>query len=76
MNVPTMTEEQAFAAMYFFLRENWRLNSSLEVGGLLGFISLLPDGKPADPAMWQAWKMAVKRVVENGERGWLHFQRD
>ena len=59
-----MTEEQAFAAMYFFLEENWKLNNSLEVGFLLGITSLLPDGKPVDPAMWQMWREASKRVLE------------
>jgi hypothetical protein len=35
-------------------RKGWR-----ELGGLLGCMSLLGDGDPADPALWEDWEKAV-----------------
>ena len=64
-----MTEKQAYAAMFHFLEENWKRNRSLEVGAMLGLMSLLQDGSPADPAVWPDWHRAVEYALGGGEPG-------
>ena len=54
-----LTEEQAYTAMYLYLEKLNRLINSNDLSGLLGSMSLMPDGKPADPAVWGAWLEAV-----------------
>lgn len=47
-----ITVKTAFAAMYLFLENEYRLTNSGEIGGLLGGMSLLVEGGTADPAVW------------------------
>ena len=54
-----LTEEQAYTAMYLYLEKLNRLINSNDLSGLLGSMSLMPDGKPADPAVWGDWLEAV-----------------
>ena len=61
-----LTEQQAFLAMFFFLETEYRLAPTGEIGGLLGSLSLLPDGSPADPAVKEQWQKAVQ-AARNGE---------
>jgi hypothetical protein len=35
---------------------------SEELGGLLGDMQFLADGSTADPAVWEEWLIAVKKV--------------
>ncbi len=58
-----LTEEQAYLAMFSFLETEYLLTSSDEIGGLLGGMSLLPDGSTADPAVKDQWKEAVAHVL-------------
>jgi hypothetical protein len=55
----TLNTKQAYVAMYSFLanafERGWR-----DLGGLLGSLSLLEDGEPADPALWMDWEAAVQ----------------
>ena len=37
--------------------------SSDDLAGFLGGMSLLSDGKPADPAVIQNWREAVEKVL-------------
>jgi hypothetical protein len=46
--------------MFAFLKEEFRLCPSDEIGGLLGSMSLLPDGSPADPAVAKQWQKAIE----------------
>lgn len=63
MNVK-LTPIQAYQAMFFFLEGFYsREGNSDEIGLLLSMMQLLGDNKPADPAMWNDWIMAVKRVL-------------
>jgi hypothetical protein len=39
-----------------------------ELGCILGPISLMPDGKPADAAAWVDWLDAVKKVLEEEQK--------
>ena len=45
-----LTQRQAYLCMFEFLRRHYERGPTDEVGGLLGNLSLLPDGQPADPA--------------------------
>jgi hypothetical protein len=49
--------------MFEFLRRHYDRGPSDEIGGLLGSLSLLPDGEAADPAMARDWSDAVAAVV-------------
>jgi hypothetical protein len=55
---------QAYVAMYQYLKRIYDLTGSDELGGLLGSMSLLPDGQPADPAAWSDWLRAVGDATE------------
>ena len=71
-----MTTDEAYAAMYFFLEELYRRTHSDEIGGLLGSMSLLADGLPADRAIVADWKRAVERAGKVGKAGRLDLGRD
>jgi hypothetical protein len=62
-----MTDKQAYAAMYHFLKEHWKRNNDYELRNLLSFMSLLPDGSSADPAMLHDWQKAVDYALKGGE---------
>ncbi len=59
-----ITVRQAFSAMHRFLDTYWERTRADEVAVLLGGLSLLPDGGPADPATWTEWMRAVEDVRE------------
>ncbi|RKH66231.1 hypothetical protein [Corallococcus aberystwythensis] len=60
-----LTIQEPYAAMYEFLKEQYGLSPSDELGGLLGSMSLLADGTPADAAVWTDWM----RAVQNARQG-------
>lgn len=53
-----LTEREAYLAMFSFLERQYELGCK-ELGGILGSMSLLPDGTPADAALWEDWKGSV-----------------
>jgi hypothetical protein len=59
----SLTSKQAYAAMYLFLADmyekGWR-----DLGGLLGSMSLLGDGEPADRALAEDWEKAVEAGMD------------
>ncbi len=57
-----LTKEEAYLAMYSFLGKQFSLGWE-ELGGILGSMSLLPDGSPADPALASDWQDAVTAAV-------------
>ncbi|RKG70371.1 hypothetical protein D7V80_05530 [Corallococcus sp. CA054B] len=57
-----LTIKEAYAAMYEYLKGLYALTPSDELGGLLGSMSLLDDGTPADPAVWADWLLAVQKA--------------
>jgi hypothetical protein len=61
----SLSEYQAYVAMFAFLEHRYRLTKSDELGTLLGSMSLLPDGGTADPALWGEWLSAI-REAESG----------
>ena len=58
----TLTHLEAFRAMHDFLSEVYQRTESDELAVLLGSMSLLPDGKPVDPAIWSDWLASVQRA--------------
>ena len=58
-----ITIEQAYKAMFKYLENLYFISKSNDLGGFLGSMMLLDDGKPADPAVWQDWLKAVKESV-------------
>jgi hypothetical protein len=60
-----LTPIQAYKAMLIFIEEYYyRGGEPDDIGLLLGILQLLEDDKPADPAMWNDWIIAIKRVIE------------
>lgn len=63
-NKDSVTVEEAFIAMQFFLDRfypNW--NSGQDPRDIFTFISFFGNvNKPVDPAIWQDWLECVKRV--------------
>jgi hypothetical protein len=59
-----VTEHEAYLAMFAFLETHYRRGPSDDIGALLGALSLLPDGSPADAAMTGDWREACKAATE------------
>ena len=57
-----LTQDQAYLAMYAFLDRQFSLGCE-ELGGILGSMSLLADGSPADQAFVQEWQDAVAAAL-------------
>jgi hypothetical protein len=62
----SLSEHEAYLAMYAFLSEYYDRGRSDDVGALLGSLSLLGNGSPADPAFARDWEEAC-RAVRAGE---------
>ena len=60
----TLTEQQAYLAMFRFLETIYETTQSDDIGGLLGSMSLLADGGPADSALRSDWAAAVKAALD------------
>ena len=58
-----ITPRQAYLAMYWFLDAYYHRGGSEELAMLLGSMSLLPDGRPADPAIAGDWEEAVRHAL-------------
>ena len=59
-----LTELQAFNAMVKFLEEYYKKTSSDFMGGLLGGLLFTVDGGTADPAFWEDWGIAIKKILQ------------
>jgi len=58
-----LTEQQAFEAMKLFIESFYERTKSDDMGGLLGDLILLEDGKTADLAAWDDWMKCVHKVL-------------
>jgi hypothetical protein len=58
-----LTSQQAFLAMFSFLEAHYQRTKADGVGALLGSMSLLQDGRPADPAVAGDWQVAVQAAI-------------
>jgi hypothetical protein len=70
----SMTEQQAYLAMFRFLEQWYERTKADELGGMLGSMALLPDGSTADPAAWKDWLKAVDHVKQGGDTGQLELR--
>jgi hypothetical protein len=61
--VADLTPEQAYLAMFSFLEGLYERSKADDVGALLGSMSLLPDGRPSDPAFVEDWRLAVEAAL-------------
>ncbi len=57
-----LTEEEAYLAMYAYLKGLYDLTKSDYLGMLLGSMSYLSDGRTADPAVMHEWNAAIAKV--------------
>jgi hypothetical protein len=57
-----LTKEQAYLAMYSFLDKQFSLGCE-ELGSILGSMSLLADGSPADSVLASDWQEAVTAAL-------------
>ena len=69
------TDKEAFLAMYVFLEEYYKRTHSADVGGLLGGLSLLPDGGTTDPAAWRDWLQAIQKAKAGKVNAQLRLRR-
>jgi hypothetical protein len=60
MSSQNLSPDQAYLAMFAFLQSYWERGRSEDIAGLLGSMSLLEDGSPADPALASDWKDAIR----------------
>lgn len=67
--------KQAYLAMYEYLLQLYNRNGSDDLGGLLGGMSLLPDGSTADPAAWGDWMQCVRKAREGEVDALLKLER-
>ena len=58
----TLADDLAYRSMYYYLEDLYKLTGSDEIGGMLGYMALLEDGMPADPAVTEDWAKAVERA--------------
>ena len=65
--------KQAYLAMYSFLEELYTKYEFDQLGGLLGGMSLLPDGSPADQAMWDDWLRSIEKAKTEQVDAGLRF---
>ncbi|MDR2874307.1 MAG: hypothetical protein LBV44_00045 [Methylobacillus sp.] len=67
-----LSKEQAYLAMYHFLNKQFSLGWE-ELGGILGSMSLLPDGGSVDPAFVSDWNEAVEAATSGKVNAQLTF---
>jgi len=58
-----LTPHQAYLCMFEFLLRHHKRRPTDELGGLLGSLSLVPNGQPADQAFAADWSGAVTAVL-------------
>lgn len=74
MNDANISKRQAFLAMYAFLESYYVRTNSDDIGGLLGELSILPDGSCADPASESDWDEAVQKAISGNVNARLQFK--
>jgi hypothetical protein len=64
---------EAYKAMALFLDDYYFRFGQYDVRNILSNIYLFHDGKPADPAAWDDWLDAVKKVLEEEQKNLVEF---
>jgi hypothetical protein len=63
-----LTGTQAYDAMFDFIERVYRRTNSDDLASLLGSMSTMADGRPADPALEDDWLKSVDRVMSENEK--------
>jgi hypothetical protein len=74
MDEPKLTSRQAYLAMFSFLEAYYARGKSDEIGSILGSMTLLEDGFPADPAYLKDWEAAVSQALDGENNAALHIK--
>jgi hypothetical protein len=69
-----LSDKEAYAAMFAFLEHRYDMSNSDDLAGLLGSMSTLPDGNPADPAVWEDWLDAIRKAKSGSVRSDLQLK--
>jgi hypothetical protein len=69
----TLTDEQAYSAMFHFLEGLYARTKSDDLGGFLGSMSPLADGSTTDPAIKKDWDEAVDFAIKGGKTPLLNL---
>lgn len=69
MSEQTLSVEQAYRSMFYFLEKEYERTNADEIGGLLGSLSwhITAGHGPADPGAWQDWQEAVHKAISECE---------
>lgn len=61
----SLTVEQAYRAMFYFLEKEYERTKADEIGGLLGSLSwqITNGNGPADAGAWEDWQEATNRAL-------------
>ena len=71
-----ITTKQAYLAMFEFLERYYEITKSNTLGSMLGSMSLLKDGKTADPGVWEEWMEAIEKAKSNDIDAQLTLQNN
>jgi hypothetical protein len=67
-----LNKQKAYEVMFDFLDSIYDATQNDSLGGILGSMRLLVDGRPADPAYWSDWEDAIGKTLlhesGNGEQ--------
>lgn len=59
----SLTQDEAYLAMFAFIEKRYRLTSSDDLAGFLSDMSLMFSGGTADPALQDDWKESVRLAL-------------
>jgi hypothetical protein len=68
-----LTDKQAYEAMFYFLDHRYQKLKESALASLLGDMSTLSDGGPADPAIENYWQKAIEFALSDGVASRLQF---
>lgn len=69
-----LTYDQAYKAMFYYLKNLYELTKSEDLAGFLGSMSLLEDDIPADSAVLNDWNKAVEKALKDDDVSKLHIR--
>jgi hypothetical protein len=58
--------EEAYKAMFLFLEELYSsMGQDVQLGEILGSMSLIGDKMPVDAALWKIWNDSIKKLKDS-----------
>lgn len=58
----TLSDREAYLAMFSFLECRYNLTKSDDIGSLLGDMFFRKDGSTTDPAIWDDWCESIRKA--------------